>query len=159
MFFTSKSELSIDAKHRLAIPARIRAMLDPQTHGEAFYVIQGVNDALWLWPEKTFERIAGEIEPSFTPAPELMDFDELMFPEARRVEIDAAGRIRLTEEMLAEAGLGTRVLVLGVRFHLEIWDPERWAARRRDKRERRDEITERARDVLPPPTRTRPPAG
>ncbi len=35
MLFTGESELSIDAKHRLAIPAKIRAGLDPETQGEA----------------------------------------------------------------------------------------------------------------------------
>ena len=62
MIFSFKYERSIDPKQRLPIPADIREGLDPEADGEAFYVIEGPNGALWLWPERTFERMAGDIE-------------------------------------------------------------------------------------------------
>ncbi|MHC4414762.1 MAG: division/cell wall cluster transcriptional repressor MraZ [Planctomycetota bacterium] len=151
MLFTGKSELSIDAKHRMAIPAKIRAGLDPQTDGEAFYIIQGANGALWLWPERTFRRIAGEVEPTLAPAAAIMDFNEITFPEAQRLDIDTAGRVRIPEEMLADAQLGSRVLLLGVRDHLEIWDPGRWDTHRSEKVAKRPEIVQRAHDLMPGP--------
>ncbi len=148
MLFTGKYEHSIDAKHRLAIPAEIRARLDPLTVGEAFYIIQGPNEALWLWPDKTFHRMAGDIEPSLAPSTALMEFDEITFPEARRLDIDSAGRIRVPAEMIAEARIGTKVLILGMRNHLEIWDPGQWEARRQEKAPRRGDIVQRARPSL-----------
>ncbi len=148
MLFTGKPELSIDAQQRLAIPAKVRANLDPEVDGEAFYIISGANGALWLWPERQFERMAGEIEPSLAPAPELMDFDELIFPAAQRLEMDSAGRIRIPEELLAQAGLGSRALLVGMRNHMEIWDPERWRVREAEKSARRAEILQRARPAL-----------
>lgn len=153
MYFTGTSEHSIDAKHRLAIPAKIRAGLDPDTQGDSFYITRGSNGGLWLWPQRTFERIAGELEPSLAPAPQLMEFDEITFPEAQHLDIDAAGRIRIPEEMLSAAGLGSRAVLLGNRHHLEIWDPQRWAAYHDGQQQRRDEIIESARDVMPPPSR------
>ena len=147
MLFTGKPELSIDAKQRLAIPAKVRAQLEEGGGGEALFVTRGANGALWLWPQQTFEQIAGRLEPSLAPASELMDFDELTFPEAERLEIDGAGRIRIPQELLIEAGLGSRVVLAGMRHHLEIWDPEEWEARRREKESRRAEIMQRARSV------------
>ncbi len=149
MYFTGKSELSIDEKRRLAIPAKIRGGLDPKTQGEAFYAVRGPNEAIWLWPERTFERMAGAIDPSFAPAPELQKFDELTFPEAEKLDLDSAGRVRLPEEMVARAGLTSPVLLLGMRDHLEIWDPERWAARSSEHQARREEIIEAVRRVMP----------
>ena len=147
MLFTGKPELSVDAKQRLAIPAKTRTMLEQARVGNALYIIWGANGVLWLWPERTFEDIAGEIEPTLTPAAEQMDFDELTFPETQRLDIDSAGRIRLPQELLEEAGLGSRVLLVGVRHHLEIWDPDAWAAQHREKVARRTEIAQRMRGV------------
>ncbi len=48
MLFTGKPELSIDAKQRLAIPAKTRTMLDQARVGNALYVIWGANGVLWL---------------------------------------------------------------------------------------------------------------
>ncbi len=153
MLFTGKSELSIDAKQRLAIPAKIRTLLKQARVGEALYIIPGANGALWLWPERTFEDVAGRDEPTLTPAAEQMDFDELTFPEADRLELDSAGRIRLPQELVEEAGLGARVVLLGMRHHLEIWDPQRWATRRGAKAPKRSEIAQRVRSVSDGPSR------
>ncbi len=148
MIFNFKYERSIDPKQRLPIPAEIREGLDPEADGEAFYIIEGPNGALWLWPERTFERLAGDIEPSLVPSWELMDFDEITFPEARRLRFDSAGRIRIPKEMLDRAGIGARVVILGMRNHLELRDPEEWERRRQEKAARRTEIVQRARAAV-----------
>ena len=147
MLFTGKSELSIDSKQRMAIPAKTRSMLDRGRAGTALFIVWGPNGVLWLWPERTFEKVSGECEPTLTPPTEEMEHDVVTFPEAERLEIDSAGRIRVPQDMLADAGLGNRVLLLGVRHHLEIWDPEQWAAQRREKAGRRAEIAQRLRSV------------
>ncbi len=147
MLFTGKAELSIDAKQRLAIPAKTRAMLELARAGNALYIIWGANGILWLWPERTFEMLAGELEPTLTPSREEMDFDGMTFPESQRLDIDSAGRIRVPQELLDEAGLGSRVMLLGVRHHLEIWDPTQWATQHREKAGRRREIAQRLRGV------------
>jgi MraZ protein len=148
VLFTGRNELSIDGTCRLAIPAKIRSRMDPDTDGEGFYVIRGENGALWLWPQRTFEQMAGKVEPSLAPPVELMDFDEMTFPEAEQLDLDSAGRIRLPQELLSEAQLGTKVLLVGMRDHLEIWDPDAWEARRRARAARRADIYQRARPVM-----------
>ena len=148
MLLTGKYEHSIDDKQRLAIPAELRSRLEAADDAAAMYAMAGVNGALWLWPERTFERMAGDISPSLLPAAELMDFDELTFPESRRIEFDKAGRLRVPEEMLREAGLAARVVILGVRDHLELRDPEDWERRRQEKRQRRVDIIRGARSAL-----------
>jgi len=148
LLFTGKDELTIDAKHRLAIPAKVRAKLDPQRVGAGFYGLVGPNGAIWLWPERTFEQMAGEIEATLAPHRAVMDFDEVTFPDAEHLEIDGAGRVRVPGEMLAAAELGSRVLVLGMRNHLEVWDPDRWRQRHAEKSTSREEIVERAGPLL-----------
>jgi len=148
VLFTGEYEYTIDAKQRLAIPAEIRSRLNPDRDGLAFYVTAGPNDALWLWPERTFERMAGAIEASLLPAEEMMEFDEITFPSARRLELDKTGRIRLPRPMLEAAGIQSKVVILGVRDHLELRDPAQWEQRRLEKQADRTTIFHRARQIL-----------
>ena len=148
MLFTGEYEYTIDAKQRLAIPAEIRSRLNPDRDGLAFYVTVGPNDALWLWPERMFERMAGAIEASLLPAEEMMEFDEITFPTARRLEMDKTGRIRLPKAMLEAAGIQSKVVILGMRDHLELRDPSQWEQRRLEKQADRPTIFHRARQIL-----------
>ena len=79
---------------------------------------------------------------------ELMEFEELLFSQAKRLEMDKAGRIRLPESKIAEAGLGQTVMILGVRDHLELRDPEVWKQQRQQKLAKQAEIMLRARNAL-----------
>ena len=123
MLFTGEYEHTIDAKQRLAIPSELRQRLHPDIHGESFYLAPGANGTLWLWPEKTFERLASALEHTLLPGEEVMELDELIFPQSRRLEIDKNGRVRLPDQMLAEHGLGETVMILGMKDHLELRDP------------------------------------
>lgn len=148
MLFTGEYEHNIDAKQRLAIPAEWRAQLDPEAHGRAFFAAPGANGSLWLWPERTFERMASAMEESLLPGEEAMAFQELLFPRSRRLEIDKAGRVHIPEAILQEYGLGPSVVLIGVKDHLELRDPAKWQAQRLESLGRHAEIMLRARAAL-----------
>jgi MraZ protein len=149
VLFTGEHEHTIDAKQRLAIPAEFREQLDrAEAQADALYIAPGSNGHLWLWPEPTFERMTGALEASLLPGEELMDFEEFIFPQSRRLEIDKAGRIRIPEQMLSEFGLGQTVVILGMKDHLELRDPAQWSVRRQQNLSRSAEILRRARDAM-----------
>jgi len=147
VLFTGEYEHTIDAQQRLAIPSDIRTRLETAEAGTALYVVPGPNGALWLWPEMTFEAMAGAMAQSLLPEEDLMEFDELYFSLAARIEIDKAGRIRIPDRLKTLGGLGQSVVILGIRDHLELRDSTEWAARRADKLAKQNEIMLRARQA------------
>lgn len=148
MLFTGEYEHTIDAKQRLAIPADIRSRLEGTDHTSAFYLAPGQNGVLWLWPERTFDEMAAATQSSLLPDENMMEFELLMFSQARRLEMDKAGRIRLPERMRREAALGDSVTILGVRDHLELHDTEAWTRQRPDMMARQSQIMLKARRAL-----------
>jgi MraZ protein len=148
VLFTGEYEHTIDAKQRLAIPAEVRSRMTPELHGEALYLVPGANGALWLWPERTFEKMASALEHSLVPGEEMMEFEELLFPQSKRLELDSAGRIRIPEQMLSEFGLGQTITILGMKDHLELRDPQQWKAQREQSIAKRRDIMLRARQAL-----------
>ena len=148
MLFTGEYEHTFDTKQRLAIPADIRGQLEAEQHGEILYLAPGANGALWLWPEHVFERMTSAAEGTLLPGDEVMQFDELMFPYTRRLEIDKNGRVRIPQDMLGEFGLDQTVIILGMRDHLELREPQQWKRQRQDNLAKRREIMQRARESL-----------
>lgn len=146
MLFTGTFEHAIDAKQRLAIPSEVRDRIKPETDGEALYVTVGQglppevaaqttgdgqpggSKALCLYTERGFEQRAEQLDHSELPSDEVLVFERMMFPLARRVEIDKQGRVRLPEALLKLAGLDKDVVLIGVKDHLEIHDRSHWNA-------------------------------
>ncbi len=139
MVFTGTYEHSIDAKHRLAIPARLRSLLQRDAMAAAgaaldapilLYVVLAKGNVLCLYPEREFERRAAELDHSERHPDEVLEYEELRFSLAEPVELDAAGRVRLPDHLLKMAGLGSDVVLLGVKDHLQIRDRQTWLAYR-----------------------------
>ena len=155
MLFTGEFEHTIDSKGRMAIPSEIRARMQKAEDGEAFYLTLGSNSALRLYPEKGFERLAAMIEEGLVTDEAVQEFDQLLFPLSRRLELDSAGRIRLPDRMMERAGIGKDVVLIGVRDHLEIRDLTQWNAELEERLAKQEEIFKRfvRRDRLGGPDR------
>jgi len=140
-------DLGIDEKCRLSIPAELRRAIDPEKDGTSFYVVEGDNGALWLYVESIYESMAFRSETDLMPEPDLVEFDQLSFTLATKVDLDAQGRVLIQEKILRRAGLGKEITLIGVRDHIELWNREAWLVQREKLRARRQEIAERARHL------------
>jgi MraZ protein len=120
--FLGEYEHTIDAKGRMAVPARFRAQMD-----RGAVISKGMGTCLSVypmqrWEEKSAELVAGK------NSDELRDFERRIYPSASEVELDAQGRIVIPAKLRAYARLGSEVTVAGVRDHFEIWDRALWRA-------------------------------
>jgi MraZ protein len=121
MIFTGYYEHTIDAKHRLAIPAKFRSRLDPERDGSALVMVPGQPaNTLWLYTERHFERLAERADSALIPDDDQLRFEQIFYTLAEILELDSQGRILVPERMMARAGLGRDVVICGVRDHAEI---------------------------------------
>jgi len=154
LFFLGEYEHSLDPKQRLAIPAEIRDLMKPELHGKAFIAAPGGNGSLWLWPEKTFQDLSGSLGGSLLGDEDMQQFERLIFSQAARLPIDAAGRVRVPDRLLNTFGLTGSVMILGVRDHLELAVPAVWKAEQARLQPAQGEIWRRARQALADRRRT-----
>ncbi|MFW6059025.1 MAG: division/cell wall cluster transcriptional repressor MraZ [Phycisphaeraceae bacterium] len=131
MVFTGTYEHTIDSKNRLAIPSDIRHQIQRQmgaAEGDAIYlyVTLGEDQSLSLYTEEGFEQRARELDNSELAPQDLLDYERMLFSLARRAELDKQGRVRLPENLLKQTGLGSEVVLLGVKDHLEVRDRKSW---------------------------------
>lgn len=126
MLFIGHHEHSIDAKCRLAIPKAIRTGWRRELDGEAWYALPWVGGVIRLYTEREFEARSSMGRASLTADPDEATLRQTLFGLAARLEMDAAGRIRLPEDMLALVGLGNEVALVGLGAWLEIHDRAAW---------------------------------
>jgi len=130
LVFVGTYEHVIDAKQRLAIPAEMRSQIKRATEGDddgsVLYVTLGEQSALCLYTARQFQVRAAQLDQSERDTDEILDYETLFYSTSRRVEIDKNGRVRLPEHLINMAGLGTEVVLLGVKDHIQIRDRQTW---------------------------------
>ena len=130
MVFTGTYEHSIDAKNRLAIPADVRDQVRHEAGrkkgGVYLYVTLGESGALCLYTADRWEQRSSELDASELDPDELLAYEQLLYSQTHRVELDKQGRIRLPEMLLERSKLGSDVVLIGVKDHLEVRDRKTW---------------------------------
>lgn len=110
---------SIDAKGRLAIPAKLRDEL-----GERFTVTKGLDGCLAIYPEREWEGLEERIRA--LPMSKSRDLQRFFFSAAFDAELDAQGRILLPANLRQYAALVKEATIIGASNHAEIWDSAKW---------------------------------
>jgi MraZ protein len=126
MIFTGHAELTIDAKQRLAIPAKHRALLNPERDGSAWYCVPWTNRRLMLYTQARFNELAEKGEATLTPREEVAGLEAGFFGLTERLEMDSAGRITIPRLHLDLTKIGTEVVMIGAGRRLEVWDRKDW---------------------------------
>jgi len=126
LLLTGEYEHGVDEKSRVLISNKLRNQIDSEEHGSSFYLVFGANGILCLYPEKYFEEIAFAAAPESTPPDESVAFERISFALATKVELDRQGRLLLNERLRKRAGLKERIMLVGVRDHIELWNSEDW---------------------------------
>lgn len=125
MLFTGHADITIDAKQRLAIPAKFRSVAG---EGTAWICVPWPGGLLRLYTENHFTELAQQGEHSLTPDQDLAELQTTLFGLAERVEPDTANRITLPKSLLDLVGLRGDVAVVGAGDRLEVLDRAAWNA-------------------------------
>ncbi|WP_257296417.1 division/cell wall cluster transcriptional repressor MraZ [Endozoicomonas sp. YOMI1] len=128
--FRGVNAINLDAKGRLAIPARYRQVLRDRCDGALVATIDTDEPCLLIYPLDEWELIQQKIEalPSFHPMTRRIQ--RLLIGHATDVELDGNGRILIPPLLREYAGLEKRSILLGQGKKFELWDESCWNERR-----------------------------
>lgn len=116
--FQGASSLSLDAKGRLSVPTRYRDVL-AATAGGQLTITRHPHGCLMVFPRPAWEQFRERIA-----AMPLADqwVKRLFLGNAMDVDMDATGRVLVSPELRAAAGISRETLLLGMGSHFELWD-------------------------------------
>jgi len=130
--FRGVSQLALDAKGRLAIPAKHRDALarrppSAEPSAPASVVITAdPSRCLLVYPRAAWEPIQARLMALSSFNAEIRALQRLIVGFADDVDIDANGRILVPPALRAFASLDHHVVLVGQGHKFELWDAARW---------------------------------
>lgn len=125
--FRGATALNLDAKGRLAVPARHRDALTVQAGGRLVLTAHP-HRCLLLYPQSAWEPIQEKVMslPSLDKQASLLQ--RLLVGFAEDMELDGAGRVLVSPVLREFAALEKQVMLVGQGTHFELWSQEGWRA-------------------------------
>ena len=137
MAFHGTFDHSLDAKHRLTVPSKLRAAFS-----EGAFVVEGADRCLSLYPSTTYSALVDAALAGLNPlSSQARELNRFFRSNAHAVELDSAGRVMLGARLTERVGIDRDVAVIGAGDCLELWDPSTWAAYDQDLTARAPDIT------------------
>jgi len=125
--FQGASQLTLDGKGRISMPARHRDALASSCEGR-LTLTRHPDGCVLVYPRPTWEARRQQIAQLPYSARSLQ---RLLLGSAVDVELDSAGRVLVSGELRTAAGLERDVMLLGMGAHFELWDASRLAEHER----------------------------
>ena len=123
--FQGASSVSLDAKGRLSVPTRHRDVL-AATAGNQLTITRHPHGCLMIFPRPEWEQFRARI------AALPMDaqwWKRIFLGNAMDVELDSTGRVLVSPELRAAAGIEKETMLLGMGSYFELWDKATYEAK------------------------------
>lgn len=127
--FRGVSQLNLDAKGRIAIPSRYRAVLEDKAQGRVVVTVDR-DGCLLLYPSPEWDQIEQMLMSRPNLHPQVRRLQRLLVGHATDCELDAQGRLLLPSPLREFAGLDKKVVLVGQGNKFEIWDEQNWSRNR-----------------------------
>jgi len=127
--FRGVSQLALDAKGRLAIPAKHRDALAGPAAGSAgrtLIVTADPSRCLLVYPRVAWEPIQARLMALSSFNEQVRGLQRLLVGHADEVDMDGAGRILVPPSLRRYGGLDHHVVLVGQGNKFELWDEGRW---------------------------------
>jgi len=127
--FRGASKVTLDSKGRVAIPSRYRERIISRAAGQLVATVDR-DYCLLIYPMPDWEEIERKLVRLPALNKQARRLQRLMVGYATELEMDGHGRVLLTRELRDFAGLERQAMLIGQGNKFELWDEERWKARR-----------------------------
>jgi MraZ protein len=135
--FIGEYTISMDAKGRVAVPAKFRPNL-----GSTIVITKGVDNCLFLYTKDEWEKIALKYSALPISKSDSRAFTRLMLGGAYDCEVDRQGRVIIPEDLRKFASLTKKVVTVGLYSRVEIWDEQTWTDYKKSTEKDTAKITE-----------------
>jgi MraZ protein len=129
--FRGVNTVNLDSKGRLAIPTKYRDQLVRLCEGQMVVTVDR-DGCLLLYPLPEWEEIERKLARLSSFQKQTRRLQRLLIGHATECEMDANGRILLSQPLREFAGLEKAVVLIGQSNKFEIWSETTWTERRKE---------------------------
>jgi MraZ protein len=123
--FRGISQLNLDVKGRLAVPARHRDALLERCAGH-LVITADADRCLLVYPLPDWELIQQRLEGLSNLDPRVRELQRRLIGFAVDVDMDSAGRVLISPALRDYAQLDKQVVLVGQGKKFELWNQQNW---------------------------------
>ncbi|RLA00717.1 MAG: cell division/cell wall cluster transcriptional repressor MraZ [Gammaproteobacteria bacterium] len=127
--FRGASSINLDAKGRIAIPAKYRERLRESCDSQVIVTIDLEQPCLSLFPLPHWEQLERQLQTLSNTNPVHQSIKRLLLGHACECELDKNGRVLLPAVLREHAGFSKHLMLAGMGSTFQIWDEEKWNER------------------------------
>lgn len=116
--FQGASSIVLDAKGRLSVPTRYRDVLSA-TAASQLTITKHPHGCLMIFPRNEWEKFRERIASLPMQA---QWWKRIFLGNAMDMELDGSGRVLVSPELRAAAGISKETVLLGMGSYFELWD-------------------------------------
>ena len=124
-FFTGEHECKLDAKGRLVLPARLKAVL-PEASKKSIIIRKGFEPNLIIYSLHEFQNIYTRISSLNEFSSEQRKLKRKLFSSISQVDLDSNGRFLLPKGMIQHCNINKDVILVGMGNVIELWSPSNY---------------------------------
>ena len=124
-FFTGEHECKLDAKGRLVLPARLKAVL-PEASKKSIIIRKGFEPNLIIYSLHEFQNIYTRISSLNEFSSEQRKLKRKLFSSISQVDLDSNGRFLLPKGMIQHCNINKDVILVGMGNVIEMWSPSNY---------------------------------
>ncbi len=128
--FRGTFEHALDAKHRLTIPSKFRALLaGGVVLAASMETAETAPRSMSIWTPEAYDEYTTAVLTGLNPlSPKARDLKRFFFNYSHDTELDSAHRVMIPPMLMEYAGLGKDVVVTGSGECLEVFDRVAYAS-------------------------------
>lgn len=128
--FRGISNLNIDVKGRVAIPARYRDSITANASDEMVITVDHTDRCLLLYPMDQWLKVEQVLMGLPNMNRSVRNMQRLVLGHASEVELDSQGRVRLSLPLREYANLQKKSVLIGQANKFELWGVDTWNMQR-----------------------------
>ena len=124
--FRGVATFNLDAKGRMAVPARFRKQLDVCCEGRLVITIDHADRCLQVYPLPEWELVEQKLSALPSLNQQVRRLQRMLLGYATECEMDSHGRVLLPAKLREFAGLDKNTVMIGQGNKFELWDEQTW---------------------------------
>ncbi len=131
LLLSGTSEVSLDSKGRLSVPARYREIFADDADGQCVITRSLFDRCLWLYPNSEWDNVVSALGslPTMTD-PLCRTIQRIVLGSAVFCQLDAQGRVLLPQELRQISEISKKAYLIGFNNKFELWSEENFALQR-----------------------------
>lgn len=121
-----KTNITLDTKGRVSIPARYREQLLDACDGKLVVALNPFDGCLNIYPHGEWLKCMRKMEQVEDKSKDFREVQRIIYSNSHEIDMDASGRVLVPQELRERIGLEKNSVLVGHNDKFELWSEADW---------------------------------